>query len=93
MASRHGMVVAWWHGSSKAEQHNDAWHTWYVDDVNDAIATGSSTSYKVVDGDVADDSGLAFQFVTIRLSGHEVPAYNARAAYSLFEKFVGEEVF
>jgi len=63
----------------------------YVNKDVDAIATGASTSYKVVGSDETD--GKAFQFVTIRLAGHEVPAYNSRAAFSVFEKFVAEDIF
>ena len=68
----------------------DSWHTWYISDT-DSVATGASTSYKVVGGDV--ETGEMFQFVTIRLSGHEVPGFNPRAGYAVFEKFVNGDVF
>eukprot|EP00519_Triparma_laevis_P011532 CAMPEP_0182510816 /NCGR_PEP_ID=MMETSP1321-20130603/29391_1 /TAXON_ID=91990 /ORGANISM="Bolidomonas sp., Strain RCC1657" /LENGTH=520 /DNA_ID=CAMNT_0024717359 /DNA_START=40 /DNA_END=1599 /DNA_ORIENTATION=- len=57
----------------------DAWHTWFIDEA-DATASGASTSYKVL-GDGMDESGKMFQFVTIRLAGHEVPGFNPRAGY------------
>ena len=68
----------------------DAWHTWFIED-SDATASGASTSYKVTGSE--EDSGKMFQFVTIRLAGHEVPGFNPRAGYSVFKKFVTEEVF
>ena len=68
----------------------DAWHTWFVDET-DASATGASTSYRVVGGD--SETGEMFQFVTIRLAGHEVPNFNPRAGFSIFNKFVKGEVF
>ena len=69
----------------------DAWHTWFIDSVEDATATGASTSYKVVDG--KSKTGEMFQFVTVRLAGHEVPGFNPRAGFAVFDKFVKGEVF
>jgi hypothetical protein len=68
----------------------DSWHTWFMDE-SDAVAAGASTSYAVVDGD--DDTGASFQFVTIRLSGHEVPGFAPRAGFKVFEKFVNGDIF
>ena len=68
----------------------DAWHPWAVDE-GDSVPTGSATSYKVVGSD--ESSGKNFQFVTIRLAGHEVPNFTPRAGFGLFSKFLSGEIF
>ena len=73
------------------------WHTWYVDE-SDPVPTGSATAYNVFNsksnkGELADVDGQQFQFVTIRLSGHEAPGFAPRASFNLFQRFVNAEVF
>lgn len=68
----------------------DAWHTWFAG-ADDATATGAATSYKVVGG--KRETGEMFQFITVRLAGHEVPGFAPRAGFAVFDRFVKGEVF
>jgi carboxypeptidase C (cathepsin A) len=64
-----------------------AWHPWYAEGI-DWVPAGYATTYSV-----ADNSDLDFQFVTIRLAGHMVPAFQPHAAYTFFKTFIaGEEI-
>ena len=58
-----------------------AWHPWYQSEEASAPA-GYATSY-------SDD----FQFLTIRLSGHQVPKNNGAAALAMFKGFLAGKTF
>lgn len=58
-----------------------AWHPWYAEGV-DNMPAGYATTYTVPDTD------LDFQFVTIRLAGHMVPAFQPRSAHTFFKTFL-----
>ena len=69
-------------------EEKSAWHPWMVG--SDSIPAGYATTYNVsnAEKDVGD-----FTFITIRLAGHMVPAFQPRAALSFFTRFLARESF
>jgi carboxypeptidase C (cathepsin A) len=65
-----------------------AWHPWMVD--GDSIPAGYATTYTV--SNATADVG-EFAFLTIRLAGHMVPAFQPRAAASFFETWLAGGTF
>jgi len=59
-----------------------AWHPWYIDGSKSTPA-GYATSYSV---NAEEDHG--FNFITIRLAGHMVPAFQPAAAFSFFKTYL-----
>merc|ERR1719272_1682613 len=62
-------------------KENKSWHPWFADGVANMPA-GYSTTY-TVPGESFD-----FSFVTIRLAGHMVPAFQPNSALSFFKRFL-----
>jgi len=62
-------------------KENKAWHPWFADGTMQMPA-GYSTTY-TVPGESYD-----FSFVTIRLAGHMVPAFQPTASLSFFKRFL-----
>jgi carboxypeptidase C (cathepsin A) len=57
---------------------------------DDSIPAGYATTYTV--NDATEDVG-EFAFITIRLAGHMVPAFQPRAAASFFETWIAGGTF
>ena len=66
----------------------DAWHPWTV--AGDSIPAGYATTYTV--NNATADVG-EFAFITIRLAGHMVPAFQPRAAASFFGTWIAGGTF
>jgi carboxypeptidase C (cathepsin A) len=65
------------------------WHPWFVthwpDTSRGTVPAGYATTYSVPGTD------LDFHFVTIRLAGHMVPAFQPAAALEFFSRFISGE--
>lgn len=79
-----------WTTKLAADKHvkqTKKWHPWYATDSHRSAGhapAGYATSY-------VSPTGLDFNFVTIRLSGHMVPAFTPDAALHMFKRFLNNE--
>ena len=64
-----------------------AWHPWYADGQR-SVPAGYATTY-----DVPESGGKDFSFITIRLAGHMVPAFQNKRAYTFFKNFLAGTPF
>lgn len=76
-----------WTTSMAAQGHvteKKAWHPWY------ATKSGRSEGYPPAGyaTEYTSSAGLDFSFVTIRLAGHMVPAFQPAPAFSFFSRFL-----
>jgi carboxypeptidase C (cathepsin A) len=73
-----------------------AWHPWFVaaDKSGGTIPAGYATSYDV-SGNAPSEagSGAGFTFITIRLAGHMVPAFQPEYALGFFQTFLANGEF
>lgn len=65
-------------------KENKAWHPWFVKDDTSkgSVPAGYATTYTV------PGTALDFSFVTIRLAGHMVPAFQPAASLEFFSRFL-----
>jgi carboxypeptidase C (cathepsin A) len=62
------------------------WHPWYATESHrgeNHAPAGYATSYK-------SNTGINFQFVTIRLAGHMVPTYQSDVSFRMIERFFAD---
>lgn len=62
------------------------WHGWFLPNLT-AMPTGYATVYSI------PDQQHSFTFVTLRLSGHEVPQFSPIQGWELFRRYIANEKF